>query len=282
MSKTSLFPSIVLSGDAALRSIQAQARYLFRPAEFGQLTGNEAGGTALKSALSRFSKRKRITLASKRPTAWLIVPPEHQHYGAPPVGWWLDEYMKESEPHYYLALLSAARHWGSGHYALQTTQIMVGTQRTSQTIGLLRLDFICKRHIDKTPVVLVNTTVARMRVSTREATILDLIRHLTEVGGLEAVVRVAKDLAPALTVKGLIEAMDALDQTRTVQRLGFILEQLSLVELAATVEVWLQPRRRTNQPLEQDTSGESSERTVNHRWSVTYVPSQLEVFAEIA
>lgn len=282
MQKTSLSSSLTLSGDAALHAIQAQARYLFRPAEFGRLTGNEAGGAALKSALSRFSKRKRITLASKRPAAWLIVPPEHQHYGAPPVGWWLDEYMKESEPHYYLALLSAARHWGSGHYALQTTQIMVSAQRAQQTIGLLRLDFTFKRHIEKTPVVLVSTAVARMRVSTREATLLDLIRHQPEIGGLEAVARVAKDLAPALTAKCLIEAMDALDQTRSAQRLGFIFEQLSLVELAATAEAWLKPRRITSQPLEPDTGINAGERTVSHRWGITYVPSQIEVFAEIA
>src|SRR5450830_295224 len=108
-----------LSGEVALRAIQSQARYLFRPAEFGRLTGTEAGSAALKSALSRYSKRGRIALVSKKPTAWLIVPPEHEHYGAPPVGWWLHDYLKDTEPHYYLALLSAAKHWGSGHYALQ-------------------------------------------------------------------------------------------------------------------------------------------------------------------
>lgn len=271
-----------LPGEAALRAIQAQARYIFRPVEFGRLTGNEVGGEALKSALARHSKRGRIALVSKRPTAWLIVPPEHEHYGAPPVGWWLHDYLKDTEPHYYLALLSAARHWGSGHDALQATQVMVGSQRASQTIGRLRLDYTCKKNIDKTPVVLVSTTVARMRVSTREATLLDLIRHQTEIGGLEAIVRIAHDFAPALAASNLVQALDALDQTRAAQRLGFVFEKLLLSEMAAAVEVWLQKRRRTLQPLEVGDSSEPSELVTDPRWSVTYTPEQLEIFEEIA
>ncbi len=78
------------------------------------------------------------------------------------------------------------------------------------------------------------------------------------------------------------EALDALDQTRSAQRLGFIFEQLSLVELAATVEAWLKPRRITSQPLEPDTSIDDGERTVSPRWGITHTPSQLEVFEEIA
>lgn len=271
-----------LPGEAALRAIQAQARYLFRPAEFGRLTGTEAGSAALKSALSRYSKRGRIALVSKKPTAWLIVPPEHEHYGAPPVGWWLHDYLKDTEPHYYLALLSAAKHWGSGHYALQATQVMVSTQRAPQTIGRLRLDYTYKKNIDRTPVVLVGTTVARMRVSTREATLLDLIRHQTEIGGLEAIVRITHDFALALEVPNLIQALDALDQTRATQRLGFVLEKLSLTDMAAAVDAWLQKRRRTLQPLEVGGSFEPNELVTDQRWGITCTPSQLEVFEEVA
>lgn len=271
-----------LSGEAALRAIQAQARYLFKPEEFGSLTGAEAGGIALKSALTRLSRRGRIALVTKKPTAWLVIPPEHEHYGAPPVGWWLNDYLKETEPHYYLALLSAARHWGSGHYALQSTQVMVGAQRASQTIGRLRLDYTYKKNIEKTPVVLVNTTVSRMRVSTREATLLDLIRHQTEIGGLEAVVRVAHDFAPALEVQGMVQALNAIDQTRAAQRLGFVLERLSLPELSKAVEDWLQKRRRTQQPLETGDNFELDELEVNQRWNILYAPSQLEIFEEVA
>lgn len=271
-----------LSGEAALRAIQAQARYLFRPAEFGSLTGNEVGSGALKSALARHSRHGRIALVSKKPAAWLIVPPEHMHYGAPPVGWWLHDYLKYTEPHYYLALLSAARHWGSGHYALQATQVMVGSQRAPQTVGRLRLDYTHKKNIDKTPVVLVSTTVARMRVSTREATLLDLIRHQSGIGGVEAIVRIAHDFAPALEASNLVQALNALDQTRAAQRLGFVLEKLSLLEMATVVDAWLQKRRRTLQPLEVGDCSEPGELVTDHRWSLTHTPAQLEIFEEVA
>jgi len=70
-------------------------------------------------ALQRLSRGGHIVLAQKKPATWLIVPPEQAHYGAPPVDWWLDDLLREQEPHYYLALLSAARFWGSAHYAYQ-------------------------------------------------------------------------------------------------------------------------------------------------------------------
>lgn len=198
------------------------------------------------------------------------------------MGWWLHDYLKDVEPHYYLALLSAARHWGSGHYALQATQVMVGTQRSSQTIGRLRLDYICKKNIEKTPVVLVSTTVAHMRVSTREATLLDLIRHQTEIGGLETIVRITHDFAPALEAPNIVQALDALDQTRAAQRLGFVLEKLSLREMATVVDAWLQKRRRTLQPLEVGVSSDASDLVTDHHWSIAYTPSQLEIFEEVA
>lgn len=268
-------------GAAVLRHIQAGARYVFSTKEFAERTGRAAGSTATKMALQRLARSGLITLAGKHPVRWLIIPPEQTHFGAPPVAWWLHDFLQETEPNYYVGLLSAARHWGSAHYALQTTQVLVSKPRPSTCVGRLRIDYFTKRGLQSTPTELVRGAVAPWRVSTREATLLDLIRHQGAIGGLEVVVRVCKDLGPELQATALQAALAALGQSAAAQRLGFVLEQLALAKAAAVVDRWLQRRRTTLQPLARghDTAGLA----VLHaaRWKVQHTFAQVDLLQEL-
>lgn len=261
--------------DGALRHIQAQARYFFEPAEFAALTGRTSESAGLKKALVRLSSQGRIVLATKRPTGWLIIPPEQQHYGAPPVDWWLDDCLKRVEPNYYVALLSAARHWGSAHYALQNTQVMLGHPRLALKAGRLRVDFYAKQRLEATPTVVARGNVAPWRVSTREATLLDLIRHQADVGGIEAVARVAKDFAPSINGDALTLAINALDQVAAAQRLGFLLDRLGMQKHSRRVARWLEGKRVTQQPLVPQIVVEAKDEQSNRTWGIRYSPGQL-------
>lgn len=269
------------TADAALRQIQAKARYVFTPEEYAVLTGRAPGGAALKMALQRLARQGRITLATKRPVNWLIVPAEHSHYGAPPVDWWLDSCLKQTEPNYYVALLSAARHWGSSHYAVQSTQVMVGKPRHALTVGRLRVDFFTKRDLADTPTVIVRDTVAPWRVSTREATLLDLVRHQTSVGGLEAIVRVANDLSVELNAASMTQALNALDQVPAAQRIGFVLDRIGAAKAAKAVARWLSARRPQTQPLEPQRSAHRSTPRIDPSWNIAFDADQLAVIEEL-
>jgi len=270
-----------LGADDALRHIQAQARYFFEPTEFAALTGKAPQSTGVKKALVRLSRQGRIVLATKRPTGWLIVPPEQQHYGAPPVDWWLDDCLKQAEPHYYVALLSAARHWGSAHYALQNTQVMLGHPRLALKAGRLQVDFYAKRHLQATPTVVAHGSVAPWRVSTREATLLDLIRHQADVGGIEAVARVAKDFATSINGDALTLALNALDQVAAAQRLGFMLDRLGLPKSARRVARWLEGKRITQQPLVPQSSDEVRREQSDPTWAIRYAPGELATMESV-
>jgi len=274
---------------SALRRIQSQSRYLFTPEEFAHLTGREPGSAALKMALQRLSKAGQIVLATKTPVQWLIVPPEHLHFGAPPVEWWLDDCMRKIAPHYYLALLSAARHWGSSHYAIQTTQVMLDRRRPSIAAGQIRVDFTPKRNSSATPVSSIRTGVAGLRVSTREATLLDLMRHQTEVGGMDAIARIANDFASDMSAQGITEALNALDFVPTAQRLGFVLDHLGAARLANAVAAWLVGKRANVQqiaPTYADSlsvapSVAESTPAFSERWRIRFTEAQMQNIQEI-
>ncbi|MBS0342136.1 MAG: hypothetical protein JSS56_16575 [Proteobacteria bacterium] len=263
-----------------LRKLQSQARYLFREDEFARHTGREPGSPASQLALQRLSKAGRIVLAQKNAARWLIVPPEQAHYGAPPVDWWLDDLLRDQEPAYYLALLSAARFWGSSHYAYQATQVMVSRPRRPLAVGKLQVEFVVKKTLGDTPVVHERTKTAHVRVSTREATVLDLIRHQNSVGGLEAVARITCDLFPKMTSAGVLDAVRALGQVPAVQRFGFMLDQLGGARLAGAVGTWLHQRRHNVQPLVTPRDDETMH-MVDGKWAIEYTLIQHELLREI-
>lgn len=274
-------PQALLDSDGVLWSLQSQGCYLFRASEFAALTGREPKGPAVKSALSRLSRSNKIVSLVKRPPTWLIVPPEQAAYGAPPVTWWLDDFLRQDEPGYYLALLSAARYWGSAHYALQTTQVMVSRKRAPLKVGRLSIDFTFKAAAAQTPTAQATGGVAGYRVSTREATLLDLMRHSKDVGGLEAVVRVAKDFTSAMSEDGLNDALTAMAQTAVAQRVGFVLSHLSK-KRHKPVERWLANRRTRREALEGNAADGDGPMLFSPEWRIEYTPRQLELIKELA
>jgi predicted transcriptional regulator of viral defense system len=275
-------PKLDLRSDEALDQLQAQARYYFQPAEFAELTGRAPHSPSLGMALHRLAKRRRIVTVTRRPSGYLIVPPEHASFGAPPFTWWIDDCLKPIEPLYYVALLSAAQHWGSAHYARQDVQVMISRAHLPLTPGRLKVTFVAKANLHATPTVTVRTGVAPWRVSTRAATALDLLRHQDWVGGLESVARILKDIGSVIEAAELRDALNALDQVSTAQRLGFLLERLKLKELADSVSKWLGSRAhaRAPQALELGTPLPSNLKTDPH-WRVTFDPWRLSQALEI-
>jgi hypothetical protein len=271
-----------LRPEEALRQLQARSRYYFQLSEFARLTGRPEKSAAAYLALHRLAKHGRVIAATRRPAGYLIVPPEHQDFGAPPVTWWIDDCLGSIEPHYYLALLSAARHWGSSHYARQDVQVMLSRPRPPLSPGRLKVNFVTKRDIKSTPTVVVRSGVAPWRVSSRGATLLDLIRHQSTIGGLEAILRIARDLSKSLDGKDLIASLQALDQASSAQRLGFIFDRMRLRDHARHIAEWLhgRPDFKTPQPLELG-SAKIANTDLDSRWRIRYTPENLSLMEEL-
>lgn len=281
MSISRITSSPARSSDAALNGLQASARYFFEPDELARETGRQPASPALRLALHRLAKRGRIIPVTRRPPGYLIVPPEHASFGAPPVNWWINDCLQRIDPNYYVALLSAARHWGSSHYARQDTQVMLSKPRAPLTPGRLRVVFFAKAQIVGTPTTIVRSGTAPWRVSTRAATLLDLMRHQVVVGGLEAIARIARDLSSDIAAGELTIALNALGQIPTAQRLGFLLQHLECNRLAGEIFAWARGRSdlSVHQPLE--LGAPIADQTVrDRRWNIRFDPVSAARLAE--
>jgi len=188
---------------------------------------------AVRRQLEHLSRR--VQRLPGRPSAYLIVPPEHLARGAPPVSAWLDSYFRLRGRPYYVGLLSAAALHGSSSQAVQVTQILTTEPTRPMDLGRLHVDFYVKKHLRDTPLSSPAGMLAPLAVSSPEATVLDLIAFSDRIGGIHRVIEVMADLKEVIGLVGLRAALSAEPQTSIKQRLGYVLTHLGLARMAEEV-----------------------------------------------
>jgi hypothetical protein len=207
-----------------------------------------------------------VTRVTPRQPYFLIVPPEHRGVGAPPIDWWLDDYMQWLGHPYYLALQSAAAEHGSSQQAIQETQVITDMPRREILAGLIRVRFFMKTDAHKTVVQKLPGTYAPLVVSTPESTAFDLVRYAQHIGGIERVAETITPMLPLIKVKELRRVLDAENEVTTAQRLGFIIDAIGEVHLAKEIRDWL-PTKLQDIPLSIYTEGDRLA-PANETWGV--------------
>ncbi|MEN9402096.1 MAG: hypothetical protein RL091_799 [Verrucomicrobiota bacterium] len=208
-----------------------------------------ATGLSLEAAKSQLRRLgNRVVRVSPAQAFFLIVTPENQATGAPPIDWWLDDYFTWLEHPYYLALQSAAGVLGANPQAIQVTQVMTDTPRRPIELGRLKMVFFVKRGIAGTPTQPLPNAFAPTRVSTPAVTVFDLVRYAPRIGGIGRAIETIRPLLPTIDVADLRATLAAENEIATTQRLGYILEKTGQARLAGVIEAWL-PGKRPITPL---------------------------------
>lgn len=199
----------------------------------------ESGLSAIAAKFQLLRLGSKVTRVSPRQSFFLIVSPEHHSVGAPPANWWLQDYFNWLSRPYYLALQSAASAFGSNPQALQVTQVMTDRPSRAIKIGRIQVQFFVKRGIERTPTQQPDGAVAPLLISTPEATVYDLIRYATSIGGIERAGETIRPLLPLLRARELKRVLNAENESGVAQRLGFVLEACRSKSLAKVVRDWL-------------------------------------------
>lgn len=216
-------------------ALQAKGRYTFTTAEVTAALPSSTAAVSL--ALHRLLKQRR--LAHPRRGIYVVVPPEYRALGAPPPSWYIDDTMRSLGRPYYVALLSAAALHGAGHQQPQELEVITDRPLRPVTVGKSRIRWITKRDVAQTPTREVNTPTGTMRVSTPEATALDLVRYARRVGGLSHVTTVLTELADEIDAGQLVETADTIADIATAQRLGYLLEVAGRRDVTGPLATWI-------------------------------------------
>lgn len=208
-------------------ALQAEGRYTFSRPEAGALA---VSGPMFKKAVMRLTAKKRLAVPTRG--FYVIVPIEYRTAEAPPPDWFIDDLMRHMGKPYYVGVLSAAALHGAAHQQPQEFQVVTDMARRSMRVGRARIRFLGKRRHEQTIVTTVSTVTGKMRVSTPEATAIDLLRYARPAGGLGNVATVLTELAERIDPVRLAEAAAADGEMVYAQRLGYLLGHVDAAQQA--------------------------------------------------
>ncbi len=231
-----------------LEGLRASGRYTFSRAE--ALSALRLTDAALKNAAWRLSRVGR--LASPHRGFYVIVPPEYQAVGTVPPSWIIRDLMAALERPYYVGLLSAAALHGAAHQAPQEFQVVTDRPMHPTALGRARIVFVTKAHLAKTPTVPIKTPTGDIRVSTPEATALDLVRYPEHAGFLSNVATVLGELAERINPEALVQTAEVEGELAAAQRLGYLLEHVGQGALAEPLARWIATKKPRVVPLRAD------------------------------
>lgn len=159
---------------------------------------------------------------------WFPVPPEFRTWGGPPGIEVIERLAAHLDVDYYVGWLSAAEIHGAAHQAPQVFQVAVSRQVRARQVGRTRFEFLKRGHTPSIPVVQHPTRSGTARVSTREATALDVVTDVPVVGGIDNAATVAVELAESEGFSlDAVLAVAGLFSVAGLRRLGWLLEEFS-------------------------------------------------------
>ncbi len=181
--------------------------------------------TSVRSSLRRSIEAGAVIAITK--DAWIPVPAEYRRLGAPPPSHYIDALMRHLGHPYYVGLLSAAQLHGVAHQAPMAFQIVTPAVMRDRRVGRSQLHFIRRAAAPQRATTTLTVPTGRVVVASPETTLLDLVEAPEEVGGLDNVATVVRDLLDtgSITLERLADAAGHYP-TAVVQRAGYLIDLL--------------------------------------------------------
>src|SRR5579872_1834549 len=178
---------------------------------------------AFLDAAERLQKRER--LLNLRHGFYVIVPYQHQNFGSPPTASFIDDLMRHEYRPYYVGLLKAAELQGASHQAVMEFQIVTNRQMRDIKAGRSKIAFYFRKDMSAiaSGVEERKTDTGKIKISSSELTLLDLIRYPRASAGLDNILTIIADLGPKLNSERLTALSHAFERS-VIQRAGYLLE----------------------------------------------------------
>jgi hypothetical protein len=178
-------------------------------------------------------QQHRKALLNLRHGFYVMVPPQYLSWGAPPPGWYVDDLMRHEGHVYYVGLLKAAELHGATHQAVMEFQVVTDKRMPRLRAGRSIISFFYRKDMKAVADAIADqkTGTGRMRVSSPELTVLDLLRYAHAIGTIDSIATVLADLGAKIKPERLAKLAPAFERT-VIQRLGYLLDHLALSEPA--------------------------------------------------
>ena len=219
-----------------LTNLLSAGRVVFSRDEARAALGVSDG--ALLDAAERQQRRQH--LISPRRGFYVIVPPQYLAWGAPPPPWYIDDLMRHEGRPYYVGLLKAAELHGATHQAVMEFQVVTDKRLPKIRAGRSAIAFYYRKDMGAIGEGIEDhkTDTGRMKVSSLELTLLDLLRYPHAAGGLDTIATIIADLGDRID-PGKLARLSASYERSVGQRLGSLLDRFGHSERAEALHAAL-------------------------------------------
>ncbi len=173
----------------------------------------------------------------------MIIPPEYYHLGSLPPHWIVDPLMKYLNRDYYIGLLSAASLYGATEQQPMTFQVITDQQMRPIKLERGGIEFHSYKECSSAGTEQITPPTGYAKISTKEQTLVDLVRFHTVCGYLSNVVIIIRELSESCKPEALTHVVESEKMKSVLQRLGYVLELVGFPDLALIVEHELARRR---------------------------------------
>jgi len=229
----------------------------------------------LFNSLYRLAIKKRIISVYK--SFYVIIPPQYAAKGIVPPVYYIDQLMESLGKPYYISLLNAAELLGVAHQRPQHFSVM--TIYPSSSVSKAKndaLEWVYRKTIPEKLLHVKNSETGVIRFSNPELTAIDLIQYEKHIGGLSRAATVLEELAEQTDFSKALEGLFDCTSVATVQRLGFILENILEQRRQADIlyaQLHIYGRRLNYVPLSIRSRKESRQKDT--RWKL-YINTEIE------
>lgn len=220
-------------------SLQEDGRYFFSKEE--ALSALNLNSNQFHLQIFRLAQKKSIKNLGHG--FFMIIPPEHRHLGSLPPHWIVDPFMKHLNHDYYIGLLSAASLYGATEQQPMTFQVITDKQVRPVQLERGGIEFHRYRSCSSASKGQITTPTGYAKISTKEQTLVDLVRFHPVCGYLSNVAAIIRELSESCQLEALALVVQSEKMKSVLQRLGYILELAGFPDLAIAVEHELRKRR---------------------------------------
>lgn len=210
-----------------IRYLLSIENYSFSLDEIARETAGSSN--SLKFELLRLSEKGEIV--NLRKGFYLIITPRYSSAKKLPIQLYCEKLFKYLNRNYYVSLFSAAKFHGASHQQVQR-DYLITEQPKFNDISKKNIDirFFTTRNWTDKNIQQKKSDAGVFKISSPALTIVDLIHYQTKLGGINRVLATIEELTEELTKHDLAELLSWYPNKSTLQRFGFLLEELGAEE----------------------------------------------------
>ena len=238
--------------------------YSFSLDEIAQATSGSSN--SLKFELLRLSDKGEIV--NLRKGFYLIITPRYSSAKKLPVQLYCEKLFNHLNKNYYISLFSAAKFHGASHQQVQRDYLITEKPKLNDiSKNTLDIRFFTATNWPDTNIQQKKSDAGIFKISSPALTIVDLIHHQTKLGGISRMLATIEELTEELTESDLSELLSWYPNKSTLQRFGFLLEELNIKE-AFQEMIYTELKVKNFFPVLLSPKSKEKPGAVGNRWKV--------------